>query len=116
MNLAGLASHGLQPDNIDHVVCTHGHSDHVGNLNLFLNARHIVGFDVCQKDLYTDHPFSEVNRNHLHCATSHSQLVSLWVVTACNVIFGFYSSWLRGYNLKFVNTFVLNGIRYASLF
>ncbi|XP_072038008.1 metallo-beta-lactamase domain-containing protein 1-like [Amphiura filiformis] len=55
----GLASHGLCADDIDHVVCTHGHSDHVGNLNLFLNARHIVGYDVCQGDLYTDHPFSE---------------------------------------------------------
>lgn len=44
---------------VDYVVGTHGHSDHVGNLNLFPDATHIVGWDVCQRDLYTSHPFSD---------------------------------------------------------
>ncbi|XP_067008442.1 metallo-beta-lactamase domain-containing protein 1 isoform X2 [Anabrus simplex] len=53
----GLAQHNLSPDEIDYVVCTHGHSDHIGNNNLFLNAKHIVGFSLSCKDLYYIHPF-----------------------------------------------------------
>ncbi|NXH30345.1 MBLC1 protein, partial [Myiagra hebetior] len=30
-----LATHGVTPAQVTHVVATHGHSDHVGNLNLF---------------------------------------------------------------------------------
>lgn len=36
----------VRPDNIDYVVCTHGHSDHVGNLHLFRRATHIIGCDI----------------------------------------------------------------------
>uniref|UniRef100_A0A8D2IXA6 Metallo-beta-lactamase domain-containing protein 1 n=1 Tax=Varanus komodoensis TaxID=61221 RepID=A0A8D2IXA6_VARKO len=46
--LEGLAKQGVSPGDIRHVVCTHGHSDHVGNLNLFPQAGLIVGTDVSQ--------------------------------------------------------------------
>uniref|UniRef100_A0A8C5RY93 Metallo-beta-lactamase domain-containing protein 1 n=1 Tax=Laticauda laticaudata TaxID=8630 RepID=A0A8C5RY93_LATLA len=46
--LAGLAERGVAPGDVAHVVCTHGHSDHAGNLNLFPRAQLIVGTDVCQ--------------------------------------------------------------------
>lgn len=46
--LAGLAERGVSPGDVRHVVCTHGHSDHAGNLNLFPRAELIVGTDVCQ--------------------------------------------------------------------
>ncbi|KAL7672216.1 hypothetical protein ACOME3_007110 [Neoechinorhynchus agilis] len=39
-------------DFVTYVVCTHGHSDHCGNLNLFPNAVHIVGFDMNHKQRY----------------------------------------------------------------
>ena len=57
--LQELSDNGVTPDEINYVVGTHGHSDHVGNLNLFLKATHIVGFDVNHKDTYFDHPFKE---------------------------------------------------------
>ncbi|KAG8147358.1 hypothetical protein E2320_000106, partial [Naja naja] len=38
----------VSPGDVAHVVCTHGHSDHAGNLNLFPRAELIVGTDVCQ--------------------------------------------------------------------
>ena len=38
--------HDLEPSQINYVVSTHGHSDHVGNNNLFLDAVHIVGKSV----------------------------------------------------------------------
>nr|XP_032827031.1 metallo-beta-lactamase domain-containing protein 1 isoform X1 [Petromyzon marinus] len=41
------------------VVCTHGHSDHVGNVGLFPHARIIMGFDVSQGDLYETHGLAE---------------------------------------------------------
>eukprot|EP00794_Sanderia_malayensis_P007430 gene7430-8252_t len=55
--LKELVSNNLNPEDIDFVVCTHGHSDHVGNLNLFKNAKHIVGFDINYKDVYFEHDF-----------------------------------------------------------
>lgn len=45
--LARLAEHGVAPGDVQHVVCTHGHSDHAGNLNLFPRAELIVGADRC---------------------------------------------------------------------
>ncbi|KAH0626020.1 hypothetical protein JD844_000717 [Phrynosoma platyrhinos] len=45
--LAGLAERGVSPGDVQHLVCTHGHSDHAGNLNLFPQAELIVGTDVC---------------------------------------------------------------------
>lgn len=55
----GLKKHDLTPDKIEYVVCTHGHSDHVGNLNLFLNAIHIVCQELCAGDLYLGHDFRQ---------------------------------------------------------
>lgn len=57
--ISALALHKLTPDDIQYVVCTHGHSDHVGNNNLFLYAKHIVGYSVSFRDVYTLHPFED---------------------------------------------------------
>ena len=48
---------GLSCDDISVVVGTHGHSDHIGNLNLFPNAKHIVCYDINMKDEYEEHDF-----------------------------------------------------------
>lgn len=56
--LDALRREGLTPADIDHVVCTHGHSDHVGNIGLFADATLIVSHDVSHGDLYTEHPFA----------------------------------------------------------
>lgn len=52
---------GLTPSKINYVICTHGHIDHVGNLNLFPDARFIVGFDIMDGDSYTNHDFKAGN-------------------------------------------------------
>ncbi|KAL4220379.1 hypothetical protein ACF0H5_020784 [Mactra antiquata] len=57
--LTGLKKYDLSPDKIEFVVCTHGHSDHVGNLNLFSNAIHIVSHDICVGDTYMLHDFAK---------------------------------------------------------
>lgn len=49
-----IHDHGLEVDDIDYVVSTHGHSDHIGNNNLFLKAQHIVGRCVSYKQTYYD--------------------------------------------------------------
>ncbi|XP_050161802.1 metallo-beta-lactamase domain-containing protein 1, partial [Myiozetetes cayanensis] len=42
-----LRERGLSPRDVTHVVVTHGHSDHAGNLNLFPGAAELlVGFDL----------------------------------------------------------------------
>ncbi|NXQ92640.1 MBLC1 protein, partial [Nyctibius grandis] len=46
--LEQLVAQGVAPEAVTHVVCTHGHSDHVGNLNLFPVATVVVGWDVSQ--------------------------------------------------------------------
>lgn len=50
---------GVNPDEVTHVVCTHGHSDHIGCNYLFTNAReHIVGQSISNRNRYTFHDFS----------------------------------------------------------
>lgn len=49
-----IKEHGLEVDDINYVVSTHGHSDHVGNNNLFLKAQHVVGRCVSYKQTYYD--------------------------------------------------------------
>lgn len=55
-----LEERGLNPDDINIVIGTHGHADHVGNLNLFTNAKlHIVAHSIYQDDRYKEHPFKD---------------------------------------------------------
>lgn len=58
---AALENHKLIPDDINWVICTHGHSDHVGCNYMFQNAKHVVGFSYSHKDIYFEHDFSAGN-------------------------------------------------------
>lgn len=49
----------MKPSEVNYVVCSHGHSDHVGNLNLFLNAHHFVGSCRSHKNIYYCHDFEK---------------------------------------------------------
>lgn len=49
----------MSPDDISYVINTHGHSDHIGNNNLFLQAKHIVGRNASFKDQYELHDFKD---------------------------------------------------------
>lgn len=55
--LDALGAEDLLPEDIFYVICTHGHSDHTGNNNLFPDATFIVSHDICKGDLYTFHDF-----------------------------------------------------------
>ncbi|KAF6022017.1 hypothetical protein EB796_019673 [Bugula neritina] len=57
--ISEILKHGLKPENINYVVGTHGHSDHIGNLNLFTQATHIVCHDISKDNVYFQHPFQE---------------------------------------------------------
>ncbi|NXT26837.1 MBLC1 protein, partial [Syrrhaptes paradoxus] len=55
-----LAEQGVTPGDVTDVICTHGHSDHVGNLNLFPRARVLVGWDLSLGDgLYLPHRLAQ---------------------------------------------------------
>jgi glyoxylase-like metal-dependent hydrolase (beta-lactamase superfamily II) len=53
-----LASAGLSPADVTHVICSHGHSDHVGCLSAFPDALHVVGRDFNQRHRYSSVGFS----------------------------------------------------------
>ena len=57
--LDSLRLNKLNPDEINYVISTHGHSDHTGNNHLFLKAKHIVGFCISERDRYFLHPFDQ---------------------------------------------------------
>ncbi|XP_037537943.1 metallo-beta-lactamase domain-containing protein 1 [Nematolebias whitei] len=57
--LQSLGDRGMGPGDINVVVGTHGHSDHVGNLNLFPSALMIVGHDVSEGDRYRPNRLAE---------------------------------------------------------
>lgn len=55
---ASLVQNNINCDDINFVVCTHGHSDHIGCNYLFPKAIHIVGFSISRENKYFDHNFS----------------------------------------------------------
>lgn len=57
--LKQLKSYHVQPEDVNFLVCTHGHSDHCGNMNLFLNATHFLGSCVSFRHLYYYHDFEK---------------------------------------------------------
>lgn len=57
--LQSLKDRGLDPGRVHVVVGTHGHSDHIGNLNLFTSALTVVGYDVSDKDTYRPNRLAE---------------------------------------------------------
>lgn len=65
----GLSKLGVSCDEVNYVVCTHGHSDHVGNLNLFQRATHIVGSSVSNGDVYQLDAFEKVRNIECFCDT-----------------------------------------------
>lgn len=50
--LQSLSTIGIEPQSITYVVCTHTHSDHIGNLNLFPSATQIVDKEINIGDIY----------------------------------------------------------------
>ena len=55
--LEKLEQHKVSPQDVDFVVCTHGHVDHVGNLNIFPKAMCMVSHDILnEEDIYADLP------------------------------------------------------------
>uniref|UniRef100_A0A3P9KZ85 Metallo-beta-lactamase domain-containing protein 1 n=1 Tax=Oryzias latipes TaxID=8090 RepID=A0A3P9KZ85_ORYLA len=62
--LRALKDRGLRPEDVQVVVGTHGHSDHIGNLSLFPAALTIVGYDVSEGDTYRPSGLAE-GRVHL---------------------------------------------------
>lgn len=70
-----INDHGLEVKDIDYVVSTHGHSDHVGNNNLFLKAQHLVGRCVSYKQTYyDDNKF--FNSDGVYAINNNIQIVS----------------------------------------
>lgn len=57
--LRELKNHHVKPEEVDYVVSTHGHADHIGNLNLFLNAYLFVGSCKSHKNVYYCHDFDK---------------------------------------------------------
>jgi glyoxylase-like metal-dependent hydrolase (beta-lactamase superfamily II) len=54
-----LAQRGFSPEQIDYVVCTHGHTDHIGNNNLFPGATFLVGQDRSDGDAFEELDFAD---------------------------------------------------------
>lgn len=51
--LEKLGALKVHPDDIEYLVCSHSHPDHVGNLNLFTKAKkHFVGMSLYTENLY----------------------------------------------------------------
>ncbi|KAM4612289.1 metallo-beta-lactamase domain-containing protein 1 [Polymixia lowei] len=57
--LIKLKERGLDPEDVNFVVGTHGHSDHIGNLSLFQTAMIVVGYDISEGDRYLPNQLAE---------------------------------------------------------
>ncbi len=56
--LDSLHKYRIRPEDVAYVVCTHGHSDHTGNNNLFPEATMVFGNDISKGDMYRTHDFA----------------------------------------------------------
>ncbi|XP_026208132.1 metallo-beta-lactamase domain-containing protein 1 [Anabas testudineus] len=70
--LKTLKERGVEPGDINLVVGTHGHSDHIGNLGLFTEAQIIVGYDISEGDTYRP---SMLAHGHVYCVDQHTSVV-----------------------------------------
>ncbi|XP_071334257.1 metallo-beta-lactamase domain-containing protein 1 [Trachinotus anak] len=70
--LTSLRERGLEPGDVNVVVGTHGHSDHVGNLSLFPAALMVVGYDVSEGDSYRP---NELADGHGYVIDEHVSVV-----------------------------------------
>ncbi|XP_058481984.1 metallo-beta-lactamase domain-containing protein 1 [Solea solea] len=70
--LMSLKQRAIEPGDIDLVVGTHGHSDHIGNLGLFPKALIIVGYDVSEGDTYRH---NELARGQAYTVDEHISVV-----------------------------------------
>lgn len=61
--LEGLKKETVLPADVQFVVNTHGHSDHCGNNNLFLAAKHVTGNSLSKGDVYEFHDFKGAKVN-----------------------------------------------------
>ena len=64
--MTALRERGLSGSDITHVVCSHGHSDHVGNLNLFPDALLVVSYDICRGDTYFENGLAKVWQHQMY--------------------------------------------------
>lgn len=63
---SALSENNLTPDDIHYCISTHGHSDHIGNNNLFLKANHILGTNSYSfEDCYYNIDFTSSGHNEL---------------------------------------------------
>ncbi|KAI3376718.1 hypothetical protein L3Q82_017145 [Scortum barcoo] len=70
--LMTLKDRGLKPGDINFVVGTHGHSDHIGNLSLFPTTVMIVGYDISEGDVYLPNKLAE---GHAYSIDEHVSVV-----------------------------------------
>lgn len=59
--IKALQDNNMSTKDINWVVCTHGHSDHIGCNYLFPFAKHVVGYCISEKEFYSDHDFASGN-------------------------------------------------------
>lgn len=92
---ATLKDRGLEPEDVHWVVCTHGHSDHVGNLSLFPTAVIVVGFDISEGDTYRPNKLAEgqaytidehVSICHFTCIVSTQQTLGILDVAVSHCV------------------------------
>lgn len=70
--LITLKERGIVPGDINFVVGTHGHSDHIGNLSLFPSAVIIVGYDISEGDTYRPNKLAE---GQAYCVDEHVSVI-----------------------------------------
>jgi N-acyl homoserine lactone hydrolase len=93
-----LSSHGLQPEDIDMVILTHLHYDHIANIALFTNAAIVVygeGWEAARNPI---HPvFDQFPLEVLHYMDTHMKSQIRFVGKEEEVLPGIRTIWTGGH-------------------
>lgn len=78
----------VSPDDVSFVINTHSHSDHIGNNNLFLKAKHIVGQSISYRDLYELHDLKDpyIIEDGIEVISTRGHTLGCVSVIVCNGI------------------------------
>lgn len=109
-----LTTMKVHPEDIDYLVCSHSHPDHIGNNNLFTRAKvHIVGTSVYKKDNY-DLSHFEPDGNYVY-QTSRGQEVDVITYKPYRIDNNILIEPTPGHTLECISLFIENCERLGSV-
>lgn len=110
-----LESLKIHVDDVEYLVCSHSHPDHVGNLNLFTKAKkHFVGTSVYSKDVYDLNCFEPIG-SHKYKPTNGGDVIDVIDYECFSLDSHLSIEPTQGHTMECVSLIVSNCVNYGTV-